>query len=151
MTIQEEIIKIIEQKIQERNDKLREGFIWGCKQCEEIINSVFRENGKRLPAVTVKEAIEMKIINSPFALKGSYSGKMYFYSWKKSISKMPKDIAELELSMNFDYNNCKELGSYNIEPMVRLVESSFSNKPYLEPYVLVWVSDYELSKKRVKL
>lgn len=111
------------------------------KEVEEITAS-----DKHIVAVTVKEAIERKIINSPFALKGSYSGKMYFYSWKKSISKMPENIANLKLSMNFD-NNYKELDSYNIEPMVRLVESSFSNKPFLEPYVLVWVSDYELAKK----
>lgn len=105
------------------------------------------DRGIQLPVVTVKEAIERKIINSPFALKGAYSGKMYFYSWKKSISKMPENIANLKLSMNYDFNKGKELGSYNIEPMVRFIESSFSNKPFLEPYILVWVSDYELSKK----
>lgn len=105
------------------------------------------DRGIQLPIVTVKEAIERKIINSPFALKGAYSGKMYFYSWKKSISKMPENIANLKLSMNYDFNKGKELGSYNIEPMVRFIESSFSNKPFLEPYILVWVSDYELSKK----
>lgn len=111
------------------------------KEVEEITAS-----DKHIAAVTVKEAIERKIINSPFALKGAYSGKMYFYSWKKSISKMPENIANLKLSMNFD-NNYKELDSYNIEPRVRFVKSTFDCRPFLEPYVLVWVSDYELAKK----
>ena len=110
------------------------------------VKEVFSENGNRPPVVTVKEAIERKIINSQFALKGAYSGKMYFYSWKKSINKMPENIANLKLSTNYKFDK-GELGSYNIEPMVRLVESSFSHRPYLEPYVLVWVSDYELAQK----
>lgn len=148
MTMQEEIIKTIEQQVQIRDAKgiLTQDFEQGCKLCEDIINRVFNENGRRPPVVTVKEAIERKIINSPFALKGAYSGKMHFYSWKKSISKMPENIANLKLSTNYDFNN-GELGSYNIEPMVRLVELSISRKPYLEPYVLVWVSDYGLSQK----
>lgn len=150
MKIQEEIIKTIEQQLEIRDARntLSEEFRHGCKLCEDIINRVFSENENRPPVVTVKEAIERKIINSPFALKGSYSGKMYFYSWKKSISKIPENIANLKLSSNYDIVK-GELGSYHIEPMVRLVESSFSSKSYLEPYVLVWVSDYELSKKKV--
>lgn len=150
MTIQEEIIKTIEQQLEIRDARntLSEEFRHGCKLCEDIINRVFSENENRPPVVTIKEAIERKIINSPFALKGSYSGKMYFYSWKKSISKIPENIANLKLSSNYDIVK-GELGSYHIEPMVRLVESSFSSKSYLEPYVLVWVSDYELSKKEV--
>ena len=148
MTIQEEIIRSIEKLLETRGEKnmLSNEFRYGCKACESIINQVFSENDNPLQSVTVKEAIERKIINSPFALKGAYSGKMYFYSWKKSISKMPENIANLKLSMNFD-NNYKELDSYNIEPRVRFVESTFDYKPFLEPYVLVWVSDYELSKK----
>lgn len=112
------------------------------KEEEEITVS-----DKHIAAVTVKEAIERKIINSPFALKGAYSGKMYFYSWKKSVSKMPENIANLKLSTNYDFDKGKELGSYFIEPMVRFIESPFNNKPFLEPYVLVWVSDYELAQK----
>lgn len=148
MTIQEELIKTIEQQVQIRDARnmLSEEFRHGCKLCEDIINRVFSENGKRPPVVTVKEAIERKIINSPFVLKGSYSGKIYFYSWKKSISKMPENIANLNLSTNYDFNK-GELGSYHIEPMVRLVEASFSHSPFLDPYVLVWVSDYELAQK----
>lgn len=148
MTIQEEIIKTIEQQLEIRDARntLSEEFRHGCELCEDIINRVFGKKDKRPPVVTVKEAIERKIINSPFALKGSHSGKMYFYSWKKSISKMPENIANLKLSTNYDFNN-GELGSYSIEPMVRFVESTYSRKPFLEPYVLVWVSDYELSKK----
>lgn len=148
MTIQEEIIRSIEKLLETRGERnmLSNEFRYGCEACKSIINNVFSENDNPLSAVTVKEAIERKIINSPFALKGAYSGKMYFYSWKKSISKMPENIANLKLSMNFD-NNYKGLDSYNIEPMVRLVESSFSNKPFLEPYILVWVSDYELKQK----
>jgi hypothetical protein len=149
MTIQEEIIKTIEQQVQIRDARgtLNNEFAKGCELCRNIINRVFSENDNRPPAVTVKEAIERKIINSPFALKGSHSGKMYFYSWKKSISKMPENIANLKLSTNYDFEKGKELGSYHIEPMVRLVESIYNNRPFLEPYVLVWVSDYELSKK----
>lgn len=148
MTIQEEIIKTIEQQLEIRDARntLSEEFKHGCKLCENIINRVFSENGNRPPVITVKDAIERKIINSPFALKGSYSGKMYFYSWKKAISKMPENIASLKLSTNYDFDKGK-FGSYHIEPMVRFVESSFSRKPFLEPYVLVWVSDYEQSKK----
>lgn len=148
MTIQEEIIKTIEQhlKIRKARGTLNEEFEKGCELCRIIINRVFSERSNQMPVVTVKEAIERKIINSPFALKGAYSGKMYFYSWKKSISKMSENIANLELSTNYDFDK-GELGSYNIKPMVRLVESSFSNKPFLEPYILVWVSDYELAKK----
>ena len=150
MTIQEEIIKTIEQQLEIRDARntLSEEFGHGCKLCEDIINRVFSENGKRPPVVTVKEAIERKIINSPFALKGSYSGKMYFYSWKKSISKMPENIANLKLSTNYDFDK-GELGSYHIEPMVRFVELAYSSRPFLEPYVLVWVSDYELKKEKV--
>lgn len=148
MTIQEEIIKTIEQQLEIRDARntLSEEFRHGCELCEDIINRVFGKKDKRPPVVTVKEAIERKIINSPFALKGSCSGKMYFYSWKKSISKMPENIANLKLSTNSDFNK-GELGSYSIEPMVRFVEVAYSNRPLLEPYVLVWVSDYELSKK----
>ena len=148
MTIQEEIIKTIEQQLEIRNARntLSEEFKHGCKMCEGIINRVFSENENRPPVVTVKEAIERKIINSPFALKGSYSGKMYFYSWKKAIGKMPEYIANMKLSTNSDFNK-GELGSYSIKPMVRFVESAYTNRPFLEPYVLVWVSDYELSKK----
>lgn len=148
MTIQEEIIKTIEQQLEIRDatKTLSEEFKHGCKLCENIINRVFSENENRPPAVSVKEAIERKIINSPFALKGSYSGKMYFYSWKKSISKMPENIANLKLSSNYDIVK-GELGSYHIEPMVRFVESTCRSRPFLEPYILVWVSDYELSKK----
>ena len=148
MTIQEEIIKTIEQQlaIRDARNTLSEEFRHGCELCENIINRVFSENDNRPPIVTVKEAIERKIINSPFALKGSYSGKMYFYSWKKSISKMPENIANLKLSTNYDFDK-GELGSYHIEPMVRFVELAYSSRPFLEPYVLVWVSDYELSKK----
>lgn len=150
MTMQEEIIKTIEQQVQIRDAKgiLTQDFEQGCKLCKDIINRVFSENDKLPPIVTVKEAIERKIINSPFALKGSYSGKMYFYSWKKSISKMPESIANLKLSENYDFDK-GVFCSYKIEPMVRLVESSYSRKPYLEPYVLVWVSDYELEKEKV--
>ena len=149
MTIQEEIIKTIEQQLEIRDARgtLNNEFAKGCELCRNIMNRVFSERSNQLPVVTVKEAIERKIINSPFALKGSYSGKMYFYSWKKSISKMPENIANLKLSTNYDFEKGKELGSYHIEPMVRFVELSNSSKPYLEPYVLVWVSDYELSKK----
>lgn len=148
MTIQEEIIKTIEQQLEIRNARntLSEEFRHGCKLCEDIINRVFSERSNQLPVVTVKEAIERKIINSPFALKGSHSGKMYFYSWKKSVSKMPENIANLKLSTNYDFNK-GELGSYSIEPMVRFVESTYSSRPFLEPYVLVWVSDYELAQK----
>lgn len=148
MTIQEEIIKTIEQqlKIRDAREMLTQDFEQGCKLCVNIINRVFNENGKTPPSVTVKEAIERKIINSPFALKGSYSGKIYFYSWKKSISKMPENIANLKLSTNYDFDK-DELGSYHIEPMVRFVDLTYSSRPFLEPYVLVWVSDYELSKK----
>lgn len=150
MTIQEEIIKTIEQQLEIRDatKTLSEEFKHGCKLCENIINRVFSENENRPPVVSVKEAIERKIINSPFALKGSYSGKMYFYSWKKSISKMPENIANLKLSSNYDIVK-GELGSYHIEPMVRFVESTYRSRPFLEPYILVWVSDYELSKKEV--
>ncbi len=150
MTIQEEIIKTIEQQVQIRDAKgtLTQDFEQGCKLCKSIINRIFSNNDKCPPSITVKEAIERKVINSPFALKGSYSGKMYFYSWKKSISKIPENIANLKLSTNYDFGK-GELGSYHIEPMVRLVESSISRKPYLEPYVLVWVSDYELKKEKV--
>ena len=148
MTIQEEIIKTIEQQLEIRDARgtLNNEFAKGCELCRNIINRVFSERSNQLPVVTVKEAIERKIINSPFALKGSYSGKMYFYSWKKSISKMPEDIANLKLSTNYDFDK-GELGSYHIEPMVRFVESTYSSRPFLEPYVLVLVSDYELLKK----
>lgn len=148
MTTQEEIIKTIEQQLEilDARNTLSEEFRHGCKLCEDIINRVFSAKGNRPPVVTVKQAIERKIINSPFALKGSYSGKMYFCSWKKSISKMPENIANLKISTNYDFDK-GELGSYNIEPRVRLVETSFSHRPFLDPYVLVWVSDYELSKK----
>ena len=148
MTIQEEIIRSIEKLLETRGERnmLSNEFRYGCEACKNIINNVFSENDNPLQSVTVKEAIERKIINSPFALKGSYSGKMYFYSWKKSISKMPENIANLKLSTNYDFKK-GELGSYNIVPMVRLIQSSFDNRPFLEPYVLVWVSDYELAKK----
>lgn len=148
MTIQEEIIKTIEQQLEIRDAKgiLTQDFEQGCKLCKSIINRVFSENDNRPPVVTVKEAIERKIINSPFALKGSHSGKMYFYSWKKSISKMPENIANLKISTNYDFDK-GELGSYSIEPMVRFVESTYRSRPFLEPYVLVWVSDYELAQK----
>ena len=148
MTIQEEIIRSIEKLLEIRGERnmLSNEFRYGCEACKNIINNVFSENDNPLSSVTVKEAIERKIINSPFALKGAYSGKMYFYSWKKSISKMSENIANLELSTNYDFGK-GELGSYNIEPRVRFVESTFDCRPFLEPYVLVWVSDYELAKK----
>ena len=148
MTLQEEIIKTIEQQVEIRDARgtLNNKFAKGCELCKNIINRVFDERGNSMPVVTVKEAIERKIINSPFALKGSCSGKMYFYSWKKSISKMPEKIANLKLSTNYDFGK-GELGSYSIEPMVRFVESTYSSRPFLEPYVLVWVSDYELTKE----
>lgn len=149
MTIQEEIIKTIEQQLAIRDARgtLNNEFVKGCELCRNVIKRVFDERGNKLPVVTVKEAIERKIINSPFALKGSYSGKMYFYSWKKSISKIPEYIANLKLSTYYDFDKGEELGSYHIEPMVRFVESTYRSNPFLEPYVLVWVSDYELSKK----
>ena len=128
------------QQSQENNDQISyiawSELIATCEKMLSFINTlevkeVFSENGNRPPVVTVKEAIERKIINSQFALKGAYSGKMYFYSWKKSINKMPENIANLKLSTNYKFDK-GELGSYNIEPMVRLVESSFSHRPYLE-------------------
>lgn len=148
MTKQEEIIKAIEQQIQIRDARniLTQDFERTCKMCIDIVNRVFDKYDKTPPSITVKEAIERKIINSPFALKGSYSGKMYFYSWKKSISKMPKKIANMELSTNTEFGK-RELGSYSIEPMVRFVESVYGKRPLLEPYVLVWVKDYKLVKE----
>lgn len=113
----------------------------------EVSSYVTLRSSDELPPMTVKEAIERKIIDCPFALKGSYSGKMYFYSWKNKISKMSKEISDLELSSNYDSKKGLVRSSYNIEPKVRLVQRSFSDKPYLEPYVLVWVSDYKLVAK----
>lgn len=114
----------------------------------EVSSKVTLRSGDELPPMTVKEAIERKIIDGPFALKGSYSGKMYFCSWKNKISKMPKEISDLELSSNYDSEKGLDRSSYSIEPKVRLVQRSFSDKPYLEPYVLVWVSDYKLAAKK---
>jgi hypothetical protein len=114
----------------------------------EVSSNVTLRSGVELPPMTVKEAIERKIIDCPFALKGSYSGNMYFCSWKNKISKMSKEISDLELSSNYDSEKNLDRSSYNIEPKVRLVQRSFSDKPYLEPYALVWVSDYNLVVKK---
>ena len=59
---------------------------------------------------------------------------------------MSEDVANMKLTTRYDYEK-GECGSYSIVPKVRMVETSYSNKPYLEPYVLVWVSDYELVQK----
>ena len=114
----------------------------------EVSSNVTLRSGDELPSMTVKEAIERKIINCPFVLKGSYSGNMYFCSWKNKISKMSKEISDLELSSNYDSEKGLDRSSYSIEPKVRLVQRSFSDKPYLEPYALVWVSDYNLAVKK---
>lgn len=114
----------------------------------EVSSKVTLRSGDELPPMTVKEAIERKIIDSPFALKGAYSGKMYFFSWKNKISKMSKEISDLELSLRYDSEKGLDSRSYYIEPKVRLVQGSFSDKSYLEPYVLVWVSDYTLAHKK---
>lgn len=65
---------------------------------------------------------------------------------------MPENIANLKLYSNYDIVK-GELGSYHIEPMVRFVESTYRIRPFLEPYILVWVSDYEFKKnnKRRKI